>query len=140
MLWIAGGRKLLMDREGLLLAAVCGVTAGGVAILCNLEIVNLTRLTNVFAGAAVLLILFIYTRIRRRSFVDRSVLVEKDMESERSLSLTRASTPWILLVILSLATTLIEPIRQLLAVDLDLVASIHSHAHRNSGINAFFQK
>ncbi|MHA1903969.1 MAG: L-lactate permease [Candidatus Thorarchaeota archaeon] len=137
MLWIAGGRKLLMDREGLLLAAVCGVTAGGVAILCNLEIVNLTRLTNVFAGAAVLLILFIYTRIRRRSFVDRSVLVEKDMESERSLSLTRASIPWILLVILSLATTLIEPIRQLLAVDLDLVFHFGSYVGADSVVRPY---
>ncbi|MHA1934947.1 MAG: L-lactate permease [Candidatus Thorarchaeota archaeon] len=137
MLWIAGGRKLLMDREGLFLAAVCGTTAGGIAILCNLEIVNLTRLTNVFAGAAVLLILFIYTRVRKRSFIDRSLLEEKDMETEKSLSLARASIPWIFLVVLSLATTLIEPIRQLLAVDLDLVLQFGSYVGADSIIRPY---
>jgi lactate permease len=137
MLWIAGGRKLLMDREGLLLAAVCGVTAGGVAILCNLEIVNLTRLTNVFAGAAVLLILFLYTRVRKRSFIDRSLLEEKDIETEKSLSLTRASIPWIILVVLSLATTLIEPIRQLLAVDLDLVLNFGNYVGADSATHPY---
>ncbi len=121
MLWIAGGKKLLLNREGLLLAVIAGGTAGITAIICNLEVVNLTRLTNVFAGAAVLAVLFIYNRITKKPFIDRSQLKEEDHEVESKMSLKRASIPWVLLVILSLVTTLVEPIKYLLAVQLDFV-------------------
>ena len=121
MLWIAGGKKLLLNKEGLLLAILSGVTAGITAIICNLEVVNLTRLTNVIAGAAVLGVLFLYNRIRKKSLVDRGQLDEKDLETEKTMNLWRASVPWVVLVILSLLTTLVEPLKNLLAVQLDLV-------------------
>ncbi len=121
MLWIAGGRKLLFNREGLLLAALCGATAGLSAIVCNLPFVNLTRITNVVAGAVVILVIFLYTRVRRRKLIDRSELTEEDLTIEGSMSLRRASIPWLALVILSLATTLIDPIKQFLSRDLDVV-------------------
>ena len=121
MLWIAGGRKLLFNREGLLLALICGVTAGLSAIVCNLPFVNLTRITNVVAGALVLLVIFLYTRIRGRKMIDRSELTEEDQTVEGSMSLKRAAIPWIVLVVLSLVTTLVEPIKQFLASDLDAV-------------------
>ena len=119
MLWIAGGRKLLLNREGLLLAILAGGTAGLTAIICNLEIVNLTRLTNVFAGAAVLGVLFIYNKIAKKPFLDREQLEGEDLEVEKGMSLLRASIPWVVLVVLSLLTTLVDPIKQLLAVQLD---------------------
>ncbi|MHA2069777.1 MAG: L-lactate permease, partial [Candidatus Thorarchaeota archaeon] len=113
MLWIAGGRKLLMNREGLILAAICGLTAGGMAIVCNV-IFPLTTLTNVFAGAMVLVVLFIYTKARKQPMIDRQVLDEQDMQVEAGLSLKRASIPWVILVVLSLVTNLIPPIFDLL--------------------------
>ncbi|MFW9849336.1 MAG: L-lactate permease [Candidatus Thorarchaeota archaeon] len=119
MLWIAGGKKLLMNREGLLLAILAGGTAGVTAIICNLEIVNLTRLTNVIAGAAVIAVLFIYNKVTRKPFLDREQLNDDDLEVEKGMSLLRASIPWLILVVLSLLTTLIDPIKQLLAVQLD---------------------
>jgi lactate permease len=121
MLWIAGGRKLLLNREGLVLAIIAGITAGGTAIICNLEVVNLTRLTNVIAGAAVLLVLYVYNKVTKKHFIDRTQLDEKDKKVEETMNLWRASIPWVILVILSLLTTLVEPIRNLLAVQLDLV-------------------
>jgi lactate permease len=127
MLWIAGGRSLLSNREGLLLAVLCGMTAGVVAIICNLQIVNLTRLTDVFAGAAVLVVLYTYNRVRRRPFIDRSMLNEKDVATEQSISLLRASIPWLILVVLSLVTTLVEPVRYLLADQLDVVINFGSY-------------
>ncbi|MDF1539058.1 MAG: L-lactate permease [Candidatus Thorarchaeota archaeon] len=120
MLWIAGGKKLLMNREGLFLAILAGGTAGFTAIICNLEIVNLTRLTNVIAGAAVLGVLFVYNKTRKKPFLDREQLAEEDHEIEKGMSLLRASIPWIILVALSLLTTLVDPIKQLLAVQMDL--------------------
>ena len=109
MLWIAGGSKLLFNREGFMLAAICGITAGLMAIVCNF-LLPLTTLTDVFAGAAVLLILFIFNRVRGRSIIDRSILDDKDHEIESSLSLRRASIPWVVLVILCLVTNLIPQV------------------------------
>ncbi|MFX1484342.1 MAG: L-lactate permease, partial [Promethearchaeota archaeon] len=117
MLWIAGGRKLLLSRDGLLLAAICGLTAGLMAIVCNV-IFPLTTLTDVFAGATVLFILFIYTRVRGNPLIDRSTLDDKDRAVESNLSLKRASIPWVVLVILSLVTNMIPQIFHFLFVDL----------------------
>ena len=109
MLWIAGGRKLMLSRDGFALAALCGLTAGLMAIVCNV-IFPLTTLTNVFAGAAVLLMLYIYTRARGKPLIDRSSLDEKDLEVEKGLSIYRASIPWVVLVILSLITNMIPEV------------------------------
>ena len=117
MLWIAGGRKLLLSRDGLVLATICGLTAGLIAIVCNV-LLPLTTLTNVFAGAAVLLVLFIFNRIRGKPLLDRSTLDDKDINVENEMSIYRASIPWIVLVILSLVTNMIPQIFQLLFVDL----------------------
>jgi len=120
MLWIAGGRKMLLNREGLFLAIIAGGTAGLTAIICNLEIVNMTRLTNVFAGAAVLGVLYIYNKVTKKPFIDREQLDDQDLVVENNMSLLRASIPWLVLVALSLVTTLVEPIKYLLAVQLDV--------------------
>ncbi len=121
MLWIAGGKKLLLNREGLFLAVIAGLTAGVTAIICNLEVVNLTRLTDVIAGAAVLFVLFLYNVVTKKPLIDRGQLSEDDLDAEMRMNLGRASIPWLILVVLSLLTTLVEPIKNLLAVQLDYV-------------------
>ncbi|MFW9956956.1 MAG: L-lactate permease [Candidatus Odinarchaeota archaeon] len=126
MLWIAGGRKLLLNREGLILASICGLTAGLMAIVCNF-LLPLTTLTNVFAGAMVLLVLFIYNRIRGKAIIDRNTLDDKDLAVESSMSLGRASIPWVVLVILSLITNMIPQVFQFLFVDLALPVSIGTY-------------
>jgi lactate permease len=117
MLWIAGGRRLLFNREGLILASICGLTAGVMAIVCNF-LFPLTTLTDVFAGAAVLLILFLYNRFRGRAIIDRATLDDKDLSIESKMSLKRASIPWVVLVALSLVTNMIPPVFQFLFTDL----------------------
>ena len=126
MLWIAGGRKLLLSRDGLVIASLCGLTAGLIAIVCNV-LLPLTTLTNVFAGAAVLLVLFLYNRIRNKPILDRSTLDEKDIELEQGMSLYRASIPWVVLVILSLVTNMIPQIFQFLFVDLAFPVQIGAY-------------
>jgi lactate permease len=117
MLWIAGGRKLLFSKEGLILASICGLTAGLMAIVCNV-LLPLTTLTDVFAGAAVLLVLFLYNRFRGKVMIDRSTLDDKDLVVESSMSLKRASIPWVVLVILSLLTNMIPQVFNFLFTDL----------------------
>ncbi|NHI89132.1 MAG: L-lactate permease [Candidatus Thorarchaeota archaeon] len=117
MLWIAGGRKLLLSREGLALAGICGLTAGIMAIVCNV-LLPLTTLTDVFAGAAVLLVLFVFNKIRRKPLLDRSTLDDKDVAVENYMSIYRASIPWVVLVVLSIVTNMIPQIFHFLFVDL----------------------
>lgn len=126
MLWIAGGRKLLLSREGLTLAAICGLTAGLMAIVCNF-LLPLTTLTNVFAGAAVLLILFIYNKTRGRSIIDRTILDDRDREVESGMSLTRASIPWVALVILCLVTNMIPQVFDIVYNALSLPITIGAY-------------
>jgi lactate permease len=126
MLWIAGGRKLLLSRDGLILASICGLTAGIIAIVCNV-LLPLTTLTNVFAGAAVLLVLFLFNRVRGKPILDRNTLDEKDIQVEEGMSLYRASIPWVVLVILSLVTNMIPQIFQFLFVDLAFPVQIGTY-------------
>ncbi|MHA1963393.1 MAG: L-lactate permease [Candidatus Thorarchaeota archaeon] len=126
MLWIAGGRKLLLSRDGLVLASICGLTAGLMAIVCNV-LLPLTTLTNVFAGAAVLLILFIFNRVRGKPILDRCTLDQEDTEVEKGMSIYRASIPWVVLVILSLVTNMIPQIFQFLFVDLAFPVQIGAY-------------
>ncbi|MGQ4911027.1 MAG: L-lactate permease [Candidatus Thorarchaeota archaeon] len=124
MLWIAGGKDLLFDREAGILAILCGLTAGGVAILANTALVNQTTLTNVFAGAAVILVLSVYTKARGRPMIDRSVLTEDDLALKSEMSLGRASIPWVILVVLCLVTNVIPPIKDLLFIQLTFPVTI----------------
>lgn len=127
MLWIGGGRQLVKSREGILLAVLCGLTAGFVSIICNTALVNQTTLTDVFAGAAVLLVLFVYNKARHRPIVDKSVLTENDNVVMGSMSLKRASIPWVILVILCLITNLIPYVRDVLYTQLDAKIVVGSY-------------
>ncbi|MFX1561755.1 MAG: L-lactate permease [Promethearchaeota archaeon] len=114
MLWIAGGRKLLFNREAFVLAIITGITAGGICILCNLPWIGLTPLTNVFAGAAVIAVMLGYAKFRGLPIVDRNMLTEKDQPIIQSMSFLRSMTPWIILIIFCFATNIIPPIYDLL--------------------------
>jgi lactate permease len=126
MLWIAGGRKLLLSREGLALAGMCGLTAGIMAIVCNV-LLPLTTLTDVFAGAAVLLVLFVFNKTRRKPILDRSTLDDKDVAVENYMSIYRASIPWVVLVVLSIVTNMIPQIFHFLFVDLAFPVQIFAY-------------
>jgi lactate permease len=61
-----------------------------------------------------LVVLFIYTKARRLPILNRQVLNDNDIQIEETMSLKRASIPWIVLVVLSLVTNMIPPIFDLL--------------------------
>ncbi|MFW9832211.1 MAG: L-lactate permease, partial [Candidatus Thorarchaeota archaeon] len=113
MLWIAGGRKLLFNREAFALSFVTGLTAGFICYLCNLPWVGFTPLTNVFAGLAVIAVMLTYSKLRGLRLVDKSVLSKEDQPILQSMGLIHAMTPWIILIIFCFLVNLIPPIYDL---------------------------
>ncbi|MFX1319669.1 MAG: L-lactate permease [Promethearchaeota archaeon] len=114
MLWLAGGRKLLFNKEALGLAIVTGMIAGMVCYFCNLIWIGFTTLTNVFAGLAVIAAMLAYSKLRGLPLVDRSVLTEDDQPIIKSMGLLRAMAPWLILIFFCFLVNLIPPIYDLM--------------------------
>lgn len=110
MLWIAGGRKLLFNREAFGLAVVTGLTAGIVCIFCNLPWVGFTTLTDVFAGLAVIVVMLGYAKLRGLPLSDSKVLTKEDKPTLQSMGLLRAFTPWLILIVFCVLTNIIPPV------------------------------
>jgi lactate permease len=110
MLWIAGGRKLLFNREAFALALVTGITAGSVCMVCNLPWLGFTTLTDVFAGLAVIAVMLGYAKFRGLPLSDSKVLTKEDQPVLQSMGLLRAFTPWLILIIFCILTNLIPPL------------------------------
>lgn len=114
MLWLAGGRKLLFNREALLLAIVTGIVAGLVCYVCNLVWVGFTTLTNIFAGLAIIAAMLFYSKLRGLPLMDKSILTEEDQPIIQSMGLLHAMAPWLILIIFCFIVNLIPPIYNLL--------------------------
>ena len=100
MLWLVGGWREV--RRGWFVALLSGLTAGFVAIGMNLA--GLPTLTGVVAGAAVVIAMLLYLRARGHKIIDRTLLTESDLQTERGMRLGVAILPWILLVVFSVIT------------------------------------
>jgi lactate permease len=122
MLFIAGGLKMLKDPRSLLIAILTGTTAGIAAIISNY--LGVVTLTGIISGIAVLIVLGIYAWSQGYPILNRSSLTKEDIEIEQKMSLTRALSPWILLILFALITNLVQPVFQLLFVDLPFPVTI----------------
>ncbi|MHA1227648.1 MAG: L-lactate permease [Candidatus Hodarchaeales archaeon] len=116
MIYIAGGWNMLKDPSSLIIAFITGVTAGVSAILANF--IGLVTLTGIFAGIGIVFVLGIFAKIQGYPIIDRSILTEQDLKIEKTMSLGRAASPWILLVFFAFVTNVIPPIFQLLFSEL----------------------
>lgn len=99
MLWLVGRGPMVW--RGIVPAVVTGLTAGFIAIVMNN--IGLVTLTGVASGAGVVLAMMIYLLVTRQPVIDRSQLTAEDRQSARAMSLARALSPWLILVLLSLA-------------------------------------
>ncbi len=97
MMWIVGRWKMVL--QGLLPTLLAGLTAGFIAI--GMNYLKLIPLTGIVAGLGVILVMMVYLKVRRRPLLDRSILTEADLSTERTMSLGRAISPWLLLVVFS---------------------------------------
>jgi len=100
MLYIVGKWKLVL--RGLVPAIVTGLVAGFIAIGMNK--VGLVTLTGIASGAGVALVMALYLIVLRKPVFDRGGLGSEDTKIEGGMSLLRALSPWIILIVLSLVT------------------------------------
>ena len=114
MLWIVGKGALV--REGLVACILAGVTGGGAAIaIAYIPLFqSAVVLTGVVAGSCITLALLLYLKLRNRPIVDRSRLTAADRDIEQTMSLTKAVSPWLILVVCLLAINFYQPLYNLL--------------------------
>ena len=98
MLWIAGKWELL--KKGFFPALLAGLTAGLIAI--GMNSIGLITITGIAAGLGVIIVMLLYLKLSGQPIVDRGALAEADVAAEKSTSLWKAISPWIILVIFSL--------------------------------------
>ncbi|MHA1466124.1 MAG: L-lactate permease, partial [Candidatus Heimdallarchaeaceae archaeon] len=133
MLWLAGGKKLLFSRDGLLFGLIGGLSAGGTALFTNLLTLLplggtfaevLVLLTGVIAGIVTATILVIVALIKKIKIIDASVLTDEEKKIDKSMSLVKALSPWLLLISFVMITNLIPPIYTFLHSSLPLTISL----------------
>ncbi len=96
-LHVAGGFALV--TRGFWPALITGLSAGFAAM--GLAHMGLLTVTAIIAGMAVVAALLIYVKLRGGIVRDTGMLTEKDKASVASMSLARAASPWIFLLIFS---------------------------------------
>lgn len=124
MLWIVGKWKLV--KEGFLPCMIAGLTNGGVAMLMS-HIPLLASgviLTGVVAGACTMIAMLLYLKILGKPIIDRSALTKEDLEAEKSMSLGKALSPWIILVAVSFIINFYPPWFDLLYAKFAMPVSI----------------
>jgi len=95
MLYIVGGWSKM--REGFWPCLLAGLTMGMTAIAIA-HIGNGIVLTGVLSGAATILAMIIFLKMKRLPVLDRSALTPEDLKAEQSMPLLRALSPWIILI------------------------------------------
>lgn len=102
MMWVVGGWKMVI--KGLVPTLLAGLTAGFITI--GMNYLRLIPLTGIVAGLGVIVVMMVYLKARRRPLLDRSILTEADLQLEKDMSLLRALSPWLLLVVFSFVINL----------------------------------
>jgi lactate permease len=100
MLWIVGRWRMVV--QGLVPAILSGLAAGFIAI--GMNAIGLVTLTGIASGAGVVLVMVAYLLMLRQPVLDRSQLTPADVETEKGMSLFRALSPWLLLILFCLVT------------------------------------
>ncbi len=100
MLWIVGRWEAL--KEGWLPCLITGAVIGVVSYITN-RYDNLVVLTGVLCGLAVIATMVAYLKLTGKKLIDKSRLTADELEYEKSYSLWRALSPWLILILLILA-------------------------------------
>jgi lactate permease len=121
MFWIVGRWRMVL--RGLLPAVLTGAIAG---MACwGMALVDLVPLTGVVAGAAIILTFAGLLKIRRLPVWSEQALTSEDKETKRRMGLSRAASPWLLLLVFAVLVNLKSlPFHQWLFVKLPLAVPI----------------
>lgn len=107
MLYLVGGFKQM--KEGFWPCLLAGGSMGLTAIAVA-HIGQGIVLTGVIAGAVTIMVMLLYMKANRKAIIDRSCITKEDLELESSMSLTRALSPWLILVGTSLFINFYPPV------------------------------
>ena len=124
MYYLVGGWPMM--KKGFVPAILTGVSAGGTAyIIAHVAVFqSAIILSGVIAGIVSLVVMLAYLRIRGEKIIDRSVLTEEDLKVEQSMSLGKALTPWIIMIVCLMIVAFVNPVDQFLRVTLACPVSI----------------
>ncbi|MEZ0537975.1 L-lactate permease [Caldicellulosiruptoraceae bacterium PP1] len=120
MLYIIGNSHYL--KRGILPAIVVGITSYLSARFTIL--IKAPVLTGIFAGIFIMLVMMLILKLKGKKVYDSSVFNDEDKKISKSMNILVAISPWILLVVLILATNLIEPIRAFLYEKLSMPVEV----------------
>lgn len=107
MLYIVGGWAKM--KEGFVPCMLSGLTMG----LTAMAVAHGGRgivLTGVIAGAATILVMLLYLRLSGKAIIDRSCITPEELAIEKSMSLSRALGPWLILVTCCLFINFYPPV------------------------------
>jgi len=121
MFWIVGGWPMI--RRGLFPAILTGLIAG---VACwVMALADLVPLTGVVAGVAIILVLALVLKARGRPVYSREALDAKDLAGLGEMSLWRATSPWLLLLVFATVVNLkVLPLYKILFQDLPLAITL----------------
>lgn len=94
-LWVAGGKKMVLD--GIIPALLMGLGCWAGGWICAKA--SLVPITGVVIGAILMLLTALYLRLKGRVVYDRTCLNPDDLAEEQRMPLWRALSTWICLVL-----------------------------------------
>lgn len=121
MLYIVGGWSKM--KEGILPCLLAGLTMGLTAIAVA-HIGSGIVLTGVMGGMATILIMILYLTVMGQPLLDRSQLLNQDLQTEQAMPLLKALSPWIILVTCCLVINFWPPLYTYLSKDLAMAVAI----------------
>ncbi len=124
MLWIVGKFKLM--KEGFIPCLLAGITNGGMAIVMSHTpfLRNGVVLTGVVAGFFTILVMVMYLKLLGRPIIDRTILSEEDLAVEKGMRLTKALSPWLILIAVLFFINYFPPLKNLLFTEFAMAVSI----------------
>lgn len=111
MLYLVGGFKKM--KEGFIPCLIAGLTMGFTAIAVAHIGIGIV-LTGVIGGMATILVMIMYMKVIGQPILDKSAITMEDMKIESSMSLLKACSPWIILIVSSLIINFYQPLFNLL--------------------------
>lgn len=121
MLWIVGRWKMV--ARGIVPAILTGAIAG--ACCWAMARIDLVPLTGIVAGIAIIVVMVLALKVRRLPVFTESGLTSNDQDTKMGMSLGKALSPWILLLIFAtLVNVKFVPLYRLLFEDLPMAIPI----------------
>lgn len=107
MLWIVG--KWQGIKQGWLPCIITGAVIGVVSSFTN-RYDNFVTLTGIFCGLAVIIVMILYLLLTGKKVIDRSRLTQEELAYEKTYSLWKALSPWLILLVCIIALNVPKPV------------------------------